>query len=1048
MRADPALSATRIRAARPGWFVEPEDPRRLGKVHRVLDDTIEVAFFHGTSRTEIEAFPAARVARTYLSRQTRVYILGGTDERWAMGRIRGYQLQDDGSVTYEVRLPNKRDCDIPETRLYARCLASAVDPSEVLAAGAGETQRFHDARWAARTALTNLRSAAYGLTGLTSASIELVPHQAEAVRRVLTDPLQRYLLADEVGLGKTIEAGSVIRQALIDEPGRRVVVAAPESLVPQWRHELAAKFGLQTGPDSAVRLVSHQYLSTLRESLDLLVVDEAHRLAAGSGRAEALSRVVRQTSKLLLLSATPALGQEDALLALLRWLDPARWDGESLEGFRVHVAKRQEYGRLLLGLRPEGSAFALKQRANLVKAQFAADATALELADALLDAIDRPNDRGAACLALREHLADAYRIHHRVIRSRRSDLEGWEFQPRGPASLRVEGDDDGRLPSVAAALEDWRMAAQRHADACEATATRLVERYRGLIEAVGRGVAALGACLPGLLPSFPGEEDLLVELGRAAVPGEVGERRAAFVATVVERELQFLRRKGAASPKVVVFVTGGNGRTAIVDAVAARLDPASVADLDGIDRFRRDPTCAVAVLDEAGEEGLNLAFADALIHADLPFSAVRMEQRTGRADRFGRRKGPIRHTVVLPDDEDEEVTWTAWLRILREGLGLFDRPLSDVQFVLEAVESEAHLRLFRSGTAGLDDYCAAVRARIEAERTLLDEQYALDQSAVPMRSAGEALVTVIEAAEEDEEAVGASVRKLLVDLLQFRLARTEQDDVFTLHWEPDTLLPVKPWREVFEGVLGRPMTWRRRTAVARTGVALLRPGAPLVDALENLMDWDDRGSAFATWRYRPGAGGPGRETLAFRLCWLVEPDAPTEDLLAAEDPAGLRRRAAGYLRPWTLVQHLDADGAPIADAELVELLEAPYQPDRDERSYRDFNLGSRPAWLYDLVEPGEFARLCGVARDQGLRLLRDGPDWAARIEAAAAAAGAEARKRRRRFAARLAEAPDPTAARDLELDALLLQAVRRPRARLDALGAMVVAGYVPREASA
>lgn len=1027
--------------------MQPDDPRRLGKIHRLLDDAVEVEFFHSTSCTEARVFPFSRVVRTHLSRQTRVYIKGLVDGRWAMGRVRGYQLQDDGSVVYEVRLPNKRDYDVPETRLQVRCLAGAVDPAEVLAAGAGETQRFHDARWAARTALTNLRGAACGLTGLTSASVELVPHQAEAIRRVLSDPLQRYLLADEVGLGKTVEAGAVIHQALIDEPTRRVVVAVPTTLIPQWRHELSAKFGLRTGPDAAVHLVSHEGATALSSPPDLLVVDEAHRLAVGSTQAEALTPMIRGAPKLLLLSATPALGHEDALLALLRWLDPDRWDGEAPEAFRLHVAKRQEYGRILLGLRPEGSAFALKQRANLVKAQFSGDATALAFADALLEALDRPDARGTACAALREHIANAYRIHHRVIRSRRADLEGWEFKARGPASLRVEGDDDGRIPNVAASLEDWRAAALGQAGTCEATTVRLADRYCHLLEITGQGVERLAALLPSLQPSFPSEDALLAELLRAAAAERDGDGRSAFVAAVVAREVRFLRHKGVASPKVAVFVTSGESRVSIAGAVATLLDSASVVDAAAVDRFRDDPACAVVVLDETGEEGLNLTLADALVHADVPLSAVRMEQRIGRADRFGRRKGPVRHAAVLPEGEDEEVPWTAWLRLLREGFGLFDRPLSDVQFVLEGVEAEARLHLFRSGIAGLDEYCAAVRARVEAERTLLDEQHALDQSAAPIRTAGEHLVNLIEAAEEDEEALAASMRKLLVDLLQFRLTRAGREDVFTLHWGPDTLLPERPWRDIFEGALGRPVTWRRQTAVARPGVSLLRPGAPLVTALETLLDWDDRGSAFATWRYRPGAGGQGRESLVFRLCWLVEPDAPVEDLLETEDPAGLRRRAAGYLPPWTVIQYLDADGALLKDSNLLEAAKAPYSPDGADEGGRDFNLGSRSTWLHALVEPGEFARLCDSVREMGLTLLRASPDWDVRIGRAVVAAESEARKRRRRREVRLKDRRDATAERDLEHDALLLRAVSRPRTRLDAMGAFVVAGYVPKDAS-
>ena len=86
------------------------------------------------------------------------------------------------------------------------------------------------------------RGSSRGLPAVTSSVIEHHPHQLRIARRVLQDPVQRYLLADEVGLGKTIEAGIVLRQLLIDEPEAKAVVLAPTFLIPQWRRELDEKF--------------------------------------------------------------------------------------------------------------------------------------------------------------------------------------------------------------------------------------------------------------------------------------------------------------------------------------------------------------------------------------------------------------------------------------------------------------------------------------------------------------------------------------------------------------------------------------------------------------------------------------------------------------------------------------------------------------------------------------------------------------------------------------------------------------------------------------
>lgn len=95
------------------------------------------------------------------------------------------------------------------------------------------------------------------MSGLISSLIELEEHQAEVVKRVLQDPVQRYLLADEVGLGKMIEAGVLIGQYTLDAPAdHRVLVVAPPPLVMQWRRELRRRFLLGHLLGESIRVVS------------------------------------------------------------------------------------------------------------------------------------------------------------------------------------------------------------------------------------------------------------------------------------------------------------------------------------------------------------------------------------------------------------------------------------------------------------------------------------------------------------------------------------------------------------------------------------------------------------------------------------------------------------------------------------------------------------------------------------------------------------------------------------------------------------------------
>jgi ATP-dependent helicase HepA len=109
-----------------------------------------------------------------------------------------------------VRFPNHNDRNIPVSELYVRWPKPITDAAEFLASQVSDTPFFADGRAAIVRHFLEQRGGYKGLTGLASSSIELIQHQVTVIRRVLGDPVQRYILADEVGLGKTIEAGVLV----------------------------------------------------------------------------------------------------------------------------------------------------------------------------------------------------------------------------------------------------------------------------------------------------------------------------------------------------------------------------------------------------------------------------------------------------------------------------------------------------------------------------------------------------------------------------------------------------------------------------------------------------------------------------------------------------------------------------------------------------------------------------------------------------------------------------------------------------------------------
>ena len=203
-------------------FVWTGDGTLVGKLVELSPDRALVRISHSAVDSEEREYKPDRLDRAFLSPQTRVYVYDHTREKWSSGRVIDYNLADSpGGLAYLIRFPGQDDKLIAERDLAVRCFAPTVEPTHALAEGGIESQFFHDRRLRALAATLAQRSASASVSGLVSGSLDLRLHQLQIVRRVIEDPIQRYLLADEVGLGKTIEAGSIIRQLLTDLPASR-----------------------------------------------------------------------------------------------------------------------------------------------------------------------------------------------------------------------------------------------------------------------------------------------------------------------------------------------------------------------------------------------------------------------------------------------------------------------------------------------------------------------------------------------------------------------------------------------------------------------------------------------------------------------------------------------------------------------------------------------------------------------------------------------------------------------------------------------------------
>lgn len=271
-------------------------------------------------------------------------------------RVRLSCVDDDNlGAALEVLWEHELDARIASEPVWQRARERGFDAPTRFSA------YLHALRWNAVTATDpRLFQAPY------RAGIEVMAYQLEPLRKSLLLPRVNLFIADDVGLGKTIEAGLVLQELIYRQKVRRVVVAAPPSVVPQWREELETRFGLSfvvldrawvaarrrergfsVNPWTTHSrfIISHAllrdeaYAAGLRDWLgdfcagSLLILDEAHNAAPASGAKYAidsqLTRAVRDLAPRfehrLFLSATPHNGHSNSFAALLELLDPQRF---------------------------------------------------------------------------------------------------------------------------------------------------------------------------------------------------------------------------------------------------------------------------------------------------------------------------------------------------------------------------------------------------------------------------------------------------------------------------------------------------------------------------------------------------------------------------------------------------------------------------------------------------------------------------------------------------------------------------------------------------
>jgi superfamily II DNA or RNA helicase len=653
-------------------------------------------------------------------------------------------------------------------------------------------QLFVDSRFAGHEAFVkritylklaqSLRSHIYALQ---ASKTHFYPYQFKPVLKFLDSWRHRLLIADEVGLGKTIEAGLILTELRARLDLARVLIVAPSHLLTKWQMEMRTRFGLDFDILDRARTMAHLAaverdgdevrarsiisLQTLRgralqerwesvaPTFDIVIVDEAGRLRNPSTQSHhAASLVAENSDAVLMLTATPVQTREYDLFSLLNLLDPDDFADFTVYGQRLQANQFiLEAMRLIRSGRVEDLAEASERLDLLTRTAFGSQLAKNQLfAD-----IRRRLGNGRAesrrdLVELQRDLNTLNLFGHIMSRTRRAEVE--ESRPLRSAQT---------VTCVPAPIEaDFY---HRVTELCRAA-------YK---KAQGNAVAAfsvmmpqrqMASCMPAMVDYLrdrlnrgdwtiadPEQSDLHAEDfdtdGEEEQPavnnrpawdslGDLTALRSQLEACDTKwsklRDVLFSLEREQPGEKIVVFsffkrtlayLRDRMAREGITTELISGDVPSVPSDPDQderakrLEKFKRDKAVRVLLSTEVGNEGLDMQFCHVLVNYDLPWNPMTVEQRIGRLDRIGQRANRIHIYNLTIPGTIEDLI----LERLYKRVKIFEQSIGDLEDLLGEIVRELTQDLFSPDLSTAEQEARIIQAADTVERKRL-EQEALD----------------------------------------------------------------------------------------------------------------------------------------------------------------------------------------------------------------------------------------------------------------------------------------------------------------------------------
>jgi ATP-dependent helicase HepA len=1080
-------------------FVKGFESLGRAKVLDTVGVKWKVEYFDSPAQIVRDVRSVLKVEVVYkkLEANTRIYYQHEATGDWLVGRV----VEDRGDGV-EVRFADKNDVFIDYEHLYVRWKQPISDPVDYLKYVITETPQYAEARSAFMATYISQRGSAWGISALLSSVIELESHQINVIRRILSDPSQRYLLADEVGLGKTIEAGVVIRQAVLDDPkNHRVIVLVPRVLVQQWRQELIQRFGLADFLDDSVLVLAQDLFEDIDNQLavaTLLVIDEAHHVACSAdGHSTQLYDIVRTHSlnieRLLLLSATPVLRNESGFLRMLHLLDPCVYKLDDEDGFRTKINHRQVLAEAVASLDPQKALYLDSILDELIEI-LPGDERLLELVGRLrLQLVGLPDENDPDLIEeiriLRAHLSETYRLHRRILRNRRKQVTGLTPNRAGARIVPIPENQLARLESL---LETWRISATSIDDEKKFEKLRYerVEFFWKLIHALLTDPGSISSICDvrtkAILknPELSFEDELPLLQGIAEL---VDQKK--WLKDRIDHLKFELKTILTGMNKIVIFCSQRMIADAVFEELRAMLRDAVIRhevvddefDMDEPPwaKFNSNNAIRVIVCDHRAEEGINLQGGSKLvIHFDLPIEPNRIEQRMGRVDRYGSGYA-IKSIVILDEGSKYQLSWFS---VLDKALGVFDRSISSLQYLVEDQIQQLKGGVFAEGLETIEalvDRLGGATGMVAKELKLVDQQDGLDELS-PLAESDLGMIFDIDAEWDN---IRRSTISWACDTLLFGQVSEPKlvpdrptDTPFRFQYRVPgrggqvTLIPISGFMDDFLGALdyedprsnaNQPLSYphlSRRQSAVKSNTRLIRYGDDFIEALKSFSDLDDRGRSYAMWRQVHEDFVEADNQMYFRFDFLIEVGLDHAESVLEESPvtltdtvrSAISRRGDALFPPLVVQVWIDEEGDEPSTEFVARYLTTAFDKHGKNGIYIDTNLKSLRFRSLMEVAPDSFVNWderCVRMRERAKAILIARPSLGDAKVAAMQRARIEDEVREAQLATRIrmldgveAESEQEQLTLETNLNAALYKGIETPSIKVDVAGMVILTG--------